>query len=253
MSPAIRQSEAFNTHQKGTGTWLLKTEGFQRWLGIQGQVLFCPGIPGSGKTVTSSIIIDHLEQMFPYQDEITITYLFCDYRRQHALVDLYSGLLRQAVQRKSTISERVRAFYEKHSSKSTCPSNDAILDELRCVLASNSCARAFVVVDGLDECPISDGNHAVRHAFLRELLRLQNEEGFNLLATSRQDQEIAAHFEGFASVEIQASSEDIRYYVEVRLDDLPSFVRKRDALKEAIKDSITEAAKDMYNLTSSGQ
>ncbi|KAJ5212611.1 uncharacterized protein N7498_004257 [Penicillium cinerascens] len=243
-SPSLRQSEVFNSHQKGTGTWLLKTEDFQRWISSQNQVLFCPGIPGSGKTVLSSIIIDHLEQTFPNQDDVVIAYLFCDFRQQHALVQLYSALLRQAVQRKRSIPESVKSFYKKYSTKATIPSEDAILGELRSVLAS--CERAFVVIDALDECAISDGNHTVRHSFIRELVQLQKEEGFNLLATSRQDQEIVAHFEGFPSVEIQASSEDIQYYVDVRLNDLPSFVRKREKLKEAIKDGITEAAKEMY-------
>lgn len=173
-----------------------------------------------------------------------IAYLFCDYRQQHALAELYSALLRQAVQRKRSIPESVKSFYEKYSTKATTPSKDAILGQLRSVLAS--CERAFVVIDALDECAISDGNHTIRHSFIRELVQLQKEEGFNLLATSRQDQEIAAHFEGSASVEIQASSEDIQYYVDVRLNDLPSFVRKREKLKESIKDGITKAAKEMY-------
>lgn len=249
MSPSLRQSEVFNSHQKGTGTWLLKTEDFQRWISSQKQVLFCPGIPGSGKTVLSSIIIDHLEQTFPNQDDVVIAYLFCDYRRQHALAELYSALLRQAVQRKRSIPESVKSFYEKHSTKGTTPSKDAILDQLRSVLAS--CERAFVVIDALDECAISDGNHTIRRSFIRELVQLQKEEGFNLLATSRQDQEIAAHFEGSASVEIQASSEDIQYYVDIRMNDLPSFVRKRERLKESIKDGITKAARDMYVLIGS--
>ncbi|CAG8895583.1 unnamed protein product [Penicillium egyptiacum] len=244
VSPSLRQSEVFNSHQKGTGTWLLKTEAFQRWIGSQEQVLFCPGIPGSGKTVLSSIVIDHIEQTFPNQDDVVIAYLFCDYRQQHTLVDLYSALLRQAVQRKTSIPERIRSFYNKYSEKSAKPSKDAILDELRYVLAS--CARAFVVIDAIDECPISDANHAIRHSFLHELVRLRNEEGFNILATSRHDQEIAAHFEDSASVEIQASSADIQYYVDVRLDDLPPFVRRREKLKQAIKNGIAEAAKDMY-------
>ncbi|KAJ5625445.1 hypothetical protein N7510_001754 [Penicillium lagena] len=225
--------------------WLLKTEDFQRWIGSQEQILFCPGIPGSGKTVLSSIIIDHLEQMFPDQEDVVIAYLFCDYRQQQTLTELYSALLRQAVQRKPSIPESVKSFYQKYSTKSASPSEEAILDELRSIFTS--CARAFVVIDALDECPVSDGNgSSVRHSFLRELVRLQNEAGFNLLATSRQDQEIAAHFEGAASVEIQASSEDIQYYVDFRLSDLPSFVRKREKLQQSIKDSITEAAKDMY-------
>ncbi|KAJ5151324.1 uncharacterized protein N7482_010576 [Penicillium canariense] len=244
VSPSLRQSEVFNSHQKGTGIWLLETEDFQQWIRGEKQVLFCPGIPGSGKTVLSSIIIDHLEQRFPNPDGVVIAYLFCDYRQQHTLFELYSALLRQAVQRKTSIPESVKSFYQKYSTQSTRPSEDEIIGQLRSVLAS--CARAFVVIDALDECPIADGNHTIRNSFLRQLVRLQKEEGFHLLATSRPDQEIAAHFEGSASVEIRASSEDIQYYVDVRLNDLPSFVRKREKLKQAIKDSITKAAKEMY-------
>ncbi|CAL5866963.1 uncharacterized protein PFLUO_LOCUS1175 [Penicillium psychrofluorescens] len=243
VSPSVRQSEIFNSHQKGTGTWLPKTVEFQRWIGSQDPILFCPGIPGSGKTVLSSIVIDHLEHTFPNQNEVGIAYLYCDYRQQHSLFELYSALLRQIVQRKRSIPESVKSFHQDFSAKGTRPSKDEVLSQFRSVLAS--CARSFVVIDALDECPISDGNISVREPFLRELVRLQNEVGFNLLVTSRPDQEIASHFEGATSLEIQASSEDIQYYVDVRLNDLPSFVRKREKLKQSIKESITESAKDI--------
>ncbi|KAL4782320.1 ankyrin repeat-containing domain protein [Aspergillus varians] len=245
-SPSARQSEVFNSHQKGTGTWLLQTEQFQQWIGGQAQVLFCPGIPGSGKTVISSIVIDHLEQMFPDQEEVGIAYLFCDFRQHHTPVELYSALLRQAVQRKHSIPKTVKSFYKAFWTKATQPSEADVLCELKSVLTS--CTRAFVVIDALDECLITDGSRSIRRPFLRELVRLQSEVGFSLLATSRPDMEIAAHFEQGVSVEIQASKEDIQYYVDVRMDDLPSFVRKRPRLQQCIKDCITEAAKDMFLL-----
>jgi Cdc6-like AAA superfamily ATPase len=243
-SPALRQSEVFNSHQKGTGSWLLQTDQFQEWISGEGQILFCPGIPGSGKTVLSSIIIDHLEQVFPDGDDIGIAYLFCDHRQQQTLVELYSALLRQAVQRRSSIPERIESLYESFWRKGTRPSAADILCELRAILAP--CTRAFVILDALDECPVNDGNGSIRQPFLRELVRLQNEVGFNLLATSRPDQEIASHLQSGDVVEIRAREEDIRHYVDARLDDLPSFVRKRPTLQQHIRDSITETAKDMY-------
>ncbi|OBT43608.1 hypothetical protein VE00_07037 [Pseudogymnoascus sp. WSF 3629] len=245
VSPSARQSEVFNSHQDGTGMWLLKTERFQQWVGGEEQILFCPGIPGAGKTVLSSIIINHLEQVFPNQDEIGIAYLFCNYRQQHTLVELYSALLRQAVQRKPSIPESIRSFYQNYSLKGSRPSEDEVFGELRSVLSS--CTRAFVIIDALDECPISDGGHSVRHPFIRQLVRLQD-EGFKILATSRPDQEIAAYFEGVTSLEIQASTEDIQHYVDMRLGDLPLFVRKRPNLQHVIKDTITELAKEMFLL-----
>lgn len=150
VSSSLRKSEVFSSHQKGTGTSLLKTEGFQRWMiSSQEQILFCPEIPGSGKTVLSSIVIDHLELIFPNQNEVGITYLFCDYRQQHSLVELYSALLRQIVQRKRSIPESLKSFYHNHLAKASIPSEDEVLIQLRSVLAS--CARCFVITDALDE------------------------------------------------------------------------------------------------------
>ncbi|ELR06150.1 hypothetical protein GMDG_07805 [Pseudogymnoascus destructans 20631-21] len=89
-------------------------------------------------------------------------------------------------------------------------------------------------------------NH-IHHPFIRQLIRLQD-EGFKILATSRPDQEIAVYFEGATSLEIQASTEDIQYYIDRRLGDLPLFVRKRPNLQHVIKDTITELAKEMFLL-----
>jgi len=46
--------------QPGTGKWLLNTDAFKQWQSGRGQVLWCPGMPGAGKTVLSSVVINHL-------------------------------------------------------------------------------------------------------------------------------------------------------------------------------------------------
>lgn len=244
LSPSARQSEVFNSHQKGTGTWLLGTEEFQRWIAGDEKSLFCPGIPGAGKTVLASVIIDHLERTFADREDVGITYFFCDYRQQQTLVGLYSALLRQLVQRQVFIPDRVVSMWKTHSNNGTSPSEEEVYTEMR--YAITKCRRGVIVLDALDECPVHNGVQSVRTIFLRKIMRLCEEDGIGILATSRPDQEISTFFESGPSMEIQASTEDIESYVEARMDELRSFVHRKPGLKQCIKDEITRAACGMY-------
>jgi hypothetical protein len=44
------QQSYFSNREPGTGQWLLNSEQYQNWLKADNQTLFCPGIPGAGKT-----------------------------------------------------------------------------------------------------------------------------------------------------------------------------------------------------------
>jgi hypothetical protein len=58
----LQQSDFIAQREEGTGEWLLKSIEFQQWLAQTNQTLFCPGMPGAGKTITSSIVINHLHK-----------------------------------------------------------------------------------------------------------------------------------------------------------------------------------------------
>jgi len=59
-----QQSDFINRQQPGTGQWLLDSEEFQTWLNTDKKTLFCPGIPGAGKTTLTSIVVDYLYAEF---------------------------------------------------------------------------------------------------------------------------------------------------------------------------------------------
>ncbi|OJJ79263.1 uncharacterized protein ASPGLDRAFT_1507392, partial [Aspergillus glaucus CBS 516.65] len=65
------------------------------------QLLYCPGIPGAGKTVLCSVAIECLEQSFANNNDIGITYIFFDFRQQLSLFEILAALLRQLLQGKS--------------------------------------------------------------------------------------------------------------------------------------------------------
>ena len=54
---STQQNDFIARRQEGTGGWLVGSDEFQQWENSRGGILFCPGIPGSGKTMMVSIVV----------------------------------------------------------------------------------------------------------------------------------------------------------------------------------------------------
>lgn len=238
-----QQSDFIRQRQEGTGQWLLYSDEFQGWLNKPKQTLFCPGIPGAGKTIITSVVVDHLTTKFENDTSVGIAFLYCNFRRQqeqkHA--DLLMSLVKQLAQRRPSVPGSVKSLYEHHMGKRTRPSFNEISKVLHSIVASYS--RAFIIVDALDECQISDGG---RKKFLSEIFNIQDKTGANLFATSRSILDIMKEFEGCVSIEIWASNEDVRRYLDAHMSQLPSFVVRSHDLQEEIKDEIINVIDGMY-------
>jgi hypothetical protein len=72
-----QQSDYFGNRQEGTGQWFLESAEYREWLDADGKTLFCPGIPGAGKTILSSIVINDLHTRFSDNPKIGIAYIYC--------------------------------------------------------------------------------------------------------------------------------------------------------------------------------
>jgi Cdc6-like AAA superfamily ATPase len=94
---ALQQSDFLSRRQTGTGQWLLNSAEFNAWIETDRQTLFCPGIPGAGKTILTSVVVEELFKRFENDGNIGIAYLYCNYRQQHNqnLEDLLASLLKQ--------------------------------------------------------------------------------------------------------------------------------------------------------------
>jgi Cdc6-like AAA superfamily ATPase len=240
---STQQNDFISRQQEGTGQWLLDSKQFQDWLNKGKQTLFCPGIPGAGKTIITSIIVEHLNAKFQNDTSIGIAYLYCDFKRReerkHA--DLLSSLLKQLVQEQSPVPESVKSLYERHKDKGSRPSLEEILKSLHSIATDYS--RVFILIDALDECQIS---HAIRRKFLSEVFNLQNKTGINIFATSRFILEIVKEFEGSISLEIRARDEDVQRYLDAHMSELPLCVSRNRALQDIIQVEIIKAVDGMY-------
>jgi len=112
---APQQNDFIARRQQGTGQWLVESKEFQKWINQSDQTLFCPGMPGAGKTMITSIVVDYLDERYQSDASVGIAYLYCNFRRhqEQKPADLLTGLLKQLIQQQTSIPEKVKSIYER--------------------------------------------------------------------------------------------------------------------------------------------
>ena len=63
--PSTNYNRALQQRQEGTGLWFLQSPMYIQWKTQQNSALWLYGIPGCGKTILSSTIIEDLEKTLP--------------------------------------------------------------------------------------------------------------------------------------------------------------------------------------------
>lgn len=229
--------------QEGSGQWLLESPEFRSWILKKQQTLYCPGIPGAGKTMLSSVVIEHLrgERHADVDSNIGIAFLYCSYKRQgeQKLKVLLASLLQQLVRGLPSLPDEVDQLQKKHLAEETQPS----INEIKTLLCSvtKSFPKISIVIDALDECVETE-----RKQLLNELFRLQAQTHLNIFATSRDLPEIKSQFSGCPSLEIRAAEDDMRRYLENHIHELKRCVVKSSVLQEEIISQILEVVDGMY-------
>jgi hypothetical protein len=239
---AAQQSDFIGRRQEGTGQWLLDSAQFKAWLETDKQTLFCPGIPGAGKTILTSIVVDELTTRFSDDLAIGIAYIYCNFRRQdeQKIDDLLAILLKQLAKGQPSLAGTIKDLYNRHKTEQRRPSLDEISRSLQAVTILYS--RVFIIVDALDECQTYNG---CRTRFLSEIFGLQTKTGANLFMTSRFIPEIIEKFNKGMQLEIRASNEDVRRYLDGHMSQLPIFLLNKPKLQEEITTEIVKAVEGM--------
>jgi hypothetical protein len=94
-----QQSDMIDRRQEETGQWFLDAPEFNNWIHGSKETLFCPGMPGAGKTMIAALAIDHLSRTIQ-NDTNGVVYIYCNYktRADQNTTILLAAILRQLVQ-----------------------------------------------------------------------------------------------------------------------------------------------------------
>ncbi|EXJ70464.1 uncharacterized protein A1O5_06533 [Cladophialophora psammophila CBS 110553] len=200
---------------------------------------------GAGKTILASIVIDSLERYFEYEN-VAIAYIYCSYEDQdnQTATNLLASLLQQLVRKASNVSENIISVYKSHAPRQTRPSLDIFSTLLRS--EARRLSKVFVVIDALDEC---SKNNGTRRSLVEEIRKLQ--PSIQLLTTWRHDAAIERESKSVTHIEVRASDQDIRRYIENRIkraDRLVLHAKNDPSLQDTIVHTISEKGKGMFLL-----
>lgn len=239
-----QQSALLSRRQEGTGQWLFESPEFNTWMNKPGETLLCKGIPGAGKTMLASIAIDHLKNALSHKNT-PVVYIYCDYKRQQEQtpINLMASILKQLLQIRVTVPDYVMNSYHHHINSGTRQNSQEIGGIVKSLLGE--LPQAYIVVDALDELPVSG---QVCQILLADLRSLQKVQSLNLMITSRPIPLIDHQLQHALFLEIRASNEDIKKYVYGRMSDLAISAQNDPILQEAIANSIVDIVDGMFLL-----
>ncbi|KAJ7027038.1 ankyrin repeat domain-containing protein [Mycena alexandri] len=235
----VRQQDISKNRQLGTGEWLLSDPKFKQWKSSTGGILWCSGIPGAGKTVLASLVVDHLSGL--QSKDIGVACIYFNHKETQVQTpdNLLAGLWRQLIPNQPL--GPVHELHQKHAEKKTRPSYKDIQKLLS--LALLRFTQVYVILDGVDEYP--ENQWALLAQDLRDLGRL------NLLILSRPHISPSQLFSNPVTLEICATQRDIEAYVEAQIQlcsRLSQHVNKEMGLKEQICSKISNTVDGMFLL-----
>ncbi|KAK0439049.1 uncharacterized protein EV420DRAFT_1584987 [Desarmillaria tabescens] len=233
-------------HVAGTGQWFLEALQFTSWLDgtAKSSTLWCPGDPGTGKTVLASVVVAHLCERTEFSKEyIPVLRVFRDYQTSDAktVPDIIRSLLKQLIYTQNELSSTLESMHTRSLKGAMDPSLGELMEVLS--LHLEGYPYVYIIFDAFDEFVDNQ----------KELVSALKSFGnrVRLLVTSRNKPAIQRLFQEDEELPIRADDGDIRKLVMSRLRDndrLRIFVRDCDALRQNILAMVVEKAQGMFLL-----
>jgi hypothetical protein len=179
-----QQNHLVNRLQANSRRWLFDSAEYQNWEKQKGKVLFCPGDPGTGKTFTTAIVLETLQEQAQDNPDVLNTFVYCTYQAPDQDVHgLISSFLRNSLQQAANIPDNILSHFRRKRSAKQALLRDETIKHLETLYSSFQ--KVTLLVDALDEVPTE-----VSRPFIAEILKLQRVCHLNLFVTSRHIPEI---------------------------------------------------------------
>jgi Cdc6-like AAA superfamily ATPase len=249
--PSTNFNKASKQRQKGTGLWFLQGSSFQKWQTDHHTFLWLYGIPGCGKTILSSTIIEHLEHTYPERLLLYFYFDFTDSSKQ-TLEDVVRSLISQLYRRRRDTQTSLDSLFSSHENGQRQPSCESLCKVFLQMV--NQAKDVYVVLDALDECKTRKGSPSEGILlWLKNLVQL-DQRNVHLLVTSRPEHDIktvlstvAKSGENIIPIQSDLVNDDIRSYVHTRVreDNGLKRWRSRQEVFEEIETQLMEKANGM--------
>lgn len=204
----------------------------------------CTLVAGAGKTFLTSVVINHIKnRALTTKNRIGFAYIYFDYTEQErqAPIHVLSKLVKQLLLQVPDLPEDIGELYDRLGQAGEQPSFEELYSAL--LSASKRFARLYFVFDALDECHKIKQRKGLLPLFCR-----MGRDGMRIFLTSRpypEDIQGALDNFGAAKIELSAKEEDIRIYIQKKINESVRAKRLVQQSKDKIISELTEGAKGM--------
>jgi hypothetical protein len=219
--PSTNYDRALEQRHKDTGLWFIHGVAFKKWKETLGSSLWLHGIPGCGKTILSSTIIEYLGHNSSASPLVLYFYFdFSDSGKQ-TLNSMLRSLVLQVYQQQEKVRRQVDSLHKLHHQISTSSLTSMLRDML------STMDDIYIVLDALDESTTRESLLDWLITVLREI----KSSSCRLLVTSRMEEDIRDVLLSYITpnnvVSCQKGNveEDVRTYVKHRIKTDRKFER----------------------------
>ena len=240
LSPVEQQdkhSAILKMLYRGTGQWILSDSIFDEWMQSRCDILWVNAIPGAGKTVMTSNVIEHLRANTKSDEGLAFFYFdYMDFERQ-SVQSYLSSVVVDLAQQNHEYFEAISPRLSNAQTTGRAPPTTMLEECL--VRSANHFSVVNIVLDALDEC-------ADTEALMVHLQTLSDEGNvnFRIFLTSRLNADISDAFQDIKHLELTMDTKVIQQDIEtyVRGEVQEAVHKKRIKLRDAkLQDQIIQS------------
>ncbi|KAI9809040.1 MAG: hypothetical protein M1825_002329 [Sarcosagium campestre] len=246
-------NKALQQRHKDSGRWFLESKAFAEWKIRRNSFLWLYGIPGCGKTILSSTIVQNLGSTLPSPSFLYFYFTFTEPDKQ-SLDGMIRSLIGQIYFKYEDVRKQLDLLFSACSNGHQQPTTASLCTTFLHML--QQVGEVWIVLDALDESHARKGKQTEGILlWMRDLLD-SKESNIHILMTSRQDQHIESEIRKWARgddiVPVQGDgvTNDVCAYIHTRVregDDLKRW-RLRPEVQDEIEAKVMEKAAGMFRL-----
>ena len=242
--PSANHIKACQTKQRDTGRWFIESLNCINWKKQRASFLWLHGIPGCGKTVLCSTVIEDIASSCQAGGRNILAYYYFDFNesKKQTCEGFLRSLVTQLFAQCSEGSKTMETLFTdcgEGQSEPTCKSLVQALREL-----SENFEEVYLILDALDEC--AETRAAI--SLIEEIYGWHN-PSLHILVTSREGVIIEKGFRHLITDQVQIQNvlvdADIRLFVRECLCSDPELSQWSQSIKAEIEKTLYDGSKGM--------
>ena len=242
--PSLNHNKACQMKQRETGRWLVDSRSYIDWKKRQASFLWLHGIPGCGKTILCSTIIEDIASTCQASSRKIQAYYYFTFNdtEKQTCEGLVRSLVTQLCGQSPERSKTMESLFMECGEGQRSPTHNSLLQALRDL--SEQFEQVYFVLDALDECV-----EIPAVISLIEEIRGWHNQRLHILVTSRKENSIERGIRSLITDQIHVQNSlvdaDIKLHVRECLRKDSELSQWSEAIKAEIEKTLWEGSKGM--------